>query len=113
MEKIVKIGGKDITLKASALLPRLYRSHIGKDLINDMAKLQKSIESKDNLDALDLEIFENIAWCMAYHADKTIPNTPDEWLETIDGVFDIYTVLPTIIELWANNNVQTSQSVKK
>lgn len=113
MEKTVTIGGKDIKLKASALLPRIYRNATNKDLIVEMTKLQESISNKDNLDSLDLEIFENIAWAMAYHADNTIPHNPDEWLETIDGVFDIYEILPIIIELWTGNNVTTSKPVKK
>lgn len=113
MEKIVKIGDKEIKLKASALLPRLYRNTIGKDLIVEMTKMQESITEKKDLEAADLEIFENIAWCMAYHADNSIPNTPDKWLETIDGVFNIYEIMPTILEMWVANNSQTSTPVKK
>lgn len=113
MEKIVKIGGKDVKLKASALLPRIYRNATGKDLIIEMTTLQQAMQEKQNLESIDLEIFENIAWCMAYHADNSIPNNPDEWLETIDGVCDIYEILPIIIELWTNNITQTSTPVKK
>ena len=29
----------------------------------------------------DLEIFENVAYIMAFHADPTIASTIDEWLE--------------------------------
>jgi len=113
MEKLVKIGGKEIKLKASALLPRIYRNLTGKDLIMEMTSLQKSANEKDNLNTVDLQIFEDIAWCMAYHADNTIPDSPDKWLETLDGVCDIYEVLPQIIELWTNNLSQTSTPVKK
>lgn len=114
MERTVKLGNKEITLKASALLPRLYRSALGRDLIVDMTKLQKSLEKNNNeIDEISLEIFENLAWCMAYHYDNTLPKTPDEWLGSLDGVFDIYSILPDILELWAYNNATTSKPIKK
>ena len=46
----------------------------------------------------DLEIFENVAYIMAFHADPTIPKTIDEWLEQFE-MFSIYEVLPEIMEL--------------
>jgi hypothetical protein len=39
---------------------------------------------------------------MARHADPTIPDTPEEWLEDFN-TFSIYQVLPQIIELWGLN----------
>ena len=38
---------------------------------------------KDNsgLDIESLEVFENIAYIMAKHADPDIPADPDAWLE--------------------------------
>ena len=42
MEKTVTIDGKTVTLRASALVPRLYRHLIGRDIIRDMATLKKS-----------------------------------------------------------------------
>lgn len=39
---------------------------------------------------------------MAYHADSSIPNTIDEWLDQFD-MFSIYQVLPENLELWGKN----------
>ena len=50
----------------------------------------------------DLEIFENVAYIMAFHADPTIPKTIDEWLEQFE-MFSIYEILPEILELWGTN----------
>ena len=36
---------------------------------------------------------------MAKHADPSIPDTPEEWLDGFNA-FSIYQVLPQIIELW-------------
>ena len=41
----------------------------------------------------------NIAYVMAKHADPSIPDTPEEWLDGFN-TFSIYQVLPQIIELW-------------
>lgn len=60
-------------------------------------KLEKSIgdgkEESSNLDMFSLEVFENIAFIMAKHADPSIPNTPEEWLDNFN-TFSIYQVLP-------------------
>ena len=117
MDKIIKIDGKDVKFRATARTPRLYRAMIGRDMISDMNRLRKAFDpnnSEDsNLDALDLQIFEDTAYIMARHADPNMAErTPDEWLDTFD-MFSIYEVLPHILELWAINTKQTSTAKKK
>ena len=68
-------------------------------------------EESSNLDMFSLEMFENIAFVMAKHADARIPNTPEEWLDGFN-TFSIYQVLPQLIELWGLN-VQTDIESKK
>ena len=58
-----------------------------------------------------LEMFENIAYIMAKHADPSIPDSPEKWLDEFI-TFSIYQVLPKIIELWGLN-VQTDVESKK
>lgn len=58
-----------------------------------------------------LEMFENIAFVMAKHADASVPNTPEEWLDGFN-TFSIYQVLPQLIELW-RLNVKTDIESKK
>ena len=60
----------------------------------------------------DLEIFENVAYIMAYHADNSIPPTIEEWLDEFD-MFSIYEVLPQILELWGENLVTDVTSKKR
>lgn len=108
--KTIKIGKKEVTFKASAAIPRLYRVQFKRDLISDIAHLSNSLEKvekdaseQEKFSVLDLTIFENIAYIMARHADpKSVPNNIDDWLDTFE-VFDIYTVLPEIISLWGDN----------
>ena len=58
-------------------------------------------------------IFENVAYMMIKHAGEDVPPTPDEWLDSIDGIFSIYNVMPTILELWGENQKTTSIPKKK
>ena len=86
-----------------------------RDVYKDLAALEKAVgknaEENSNLDLFSLEIFENIAYIMAKHADPSIPDSPEEWLDNFN-TFSIYQVLPKIIELWGLN-VQTDVQSKK
>ena len=115
MIKQFEIDGKQVSFKASAAIPRIYRMKFQRDIYKDLKALEKSIgdnsEESSNLDMFSLEMFENIAFVMAKHADASIPNTPEEWLDGFN-TFSIYQVLPQLIELWGLN-VQTDVEAKK
>lgn len=144
MRKEITVNGQSIPFQCSALVPRIYRKTIGRDVMIDISKLQESYskildkknKEKKEFDAIDLEIFENIAWVMAYHAYKSdvieankiaepeareealsklnvVANTPDEWLESIEGAFSIYEILPQILEVWGGSSKTTSSPRKK
>ena len=49
---------------------------------------------------------------MAKHADASIPDTPEEWLDQFN-TFSIYQVLPQLIELWVLNVKTEVESKKK
>lgn len=111
----IDIDGKQVAFKASAAIPRIYRLKFQRDIYKDLRVLEKSIgeedENSSNLDLFSLEMFENIAFVMAKHADPSIPNTPEEWLDGFN-TFSIYQVLPQLIELWGLN-VKTDVEAKK
>lgn len=113
--KKVEIDGKQVPFKASAAIPRIYRIKFNRDIYKDLRSLEKAVgegdEQNSNLDLFSLEMFENIAYVMAKHADPNIPDTPEEWLDEFN-TFSIYQVLPSIIELWGLN-VQTEVESKK
>lgn len=115
MIKQIEIDGKQVSFKASAAIPRIYRMKFQRDIYKDLKALEKSIgdnsEESSNLDMFSLEMFENIAFVMAKHADASIPNTPEEWLDGFN-TFSIYQVFPQLIELWGLN-VQTDVEAKK
>lgn len=114
--KKIDIDGQEVAFKASAAIPRIYRLKFQRDIYKDLAVLEKSIgdgkEESSNLDMFSLEMFENIAFIMAKHADPSIPNTPEEWLDNFN-TFSIYQVLPQLIELWGLNVKTDVESKKK
>jgi hypothetical protein len=115
LEKTIEISGKPVTFRSSAAIPRIYRLKFKRDIFKDLAKLEKSYRNRardsEDLEIDDLEIFENVAYIMAYHADPTIPKTIDEWLDQFE-MFSIYQVLPEILELWGSNLVTDVQAKK-
>ena len=115
IQKNITIDGIDVPFKASAAVPRLYRLKFRRDIYQDFAALQKSVgentEESSALDIESLEVFENIAYIMAKHADAAIPASPDEWLEQFN-TFSIYEILPQLIDLWGLN-VETQVQSKK
>ncbi len=104
LEKTVKVGDKEVTFRSSAAIPRLYRIKFKRDIFRDLTKLEQSYKDKGSKDfeIADLEIFENVAYIMALHADPNIPKTIEDWLDQFE-MFSIYQILPEILELWGAN----------
>lgn len=133
VNKVIKVGTIEVPMRASAATPRFYRNKIGRDLFNDMRTLKEAADkvkgdNKIDLSMLELEVFENVAYVMAWTADvdengNHLHNVADHlptaeenigaWLESIDGVFSVYEALPQILDLWQLNNLQMSDSKKK
>lgn len=122
IKKTITVDGIEVPFKASAAVPRLYRIKFRRDIYKDFASLQTSVqetgarlagdEDASTLDIESLEVFENIAYIMAKHADpENVPDNPDDWLEAFN-TFSIYEVLPQLIELWGLN-VETQAESKK
>lgn len=136
MRKTIEISGKKCEFKSSAAVPRMYRLKFGRDIFVDMQKVEKAVKKQDKLkedmkkqaeekgEPFDedefgsglpidsLEMFENIAFVMHKHGDPSQPKDIDEWLDQFE-TFDIYEVLPEILEMWNNENRQMSEPKKK
>lgn len=118
LRKQIEIDGHCVEFKASAAVPRMYRLKFGRDIFKDLTKIAEHMkeekekeEDGSNLPIEDLELFENASYIMAKHADPSIPNSIEEWLEQFN-TFSIYEVLPQIMELWSLN-IQTDVENKK
>lgn len=136
MKKTIKISGIECKFKSSAAIPRIYRLKYGRDIFVDMVQIQKKVEAQERqkkalkkqyekegktfeesdfssgLPLDSLEMFENIAYIMHKHGDKEQPDTIEEWLDQFE-TFDIYQILPEIVEMWNLENRQMSEAKKK
>ncbi len=122
MLKTITVKGADgadiqVRMRADASVPRLYRIKFRRDIFKDLGALQSRLEKTktegEQLGALDLEMFENVAYLLAKHADPdNVPSDPDKWLEQF-AMFSITEILPEILELWGLNMQTTSIPKKK
>lgn len=123
MERLVNIDGREMRLRATALLPRQYRYHFGRDLILD---LKKSFEASGKslaeiqadpsgagFDAVDMGVFENLAWLMLRAAGEEVGGSPEEWLDGVDDPMLFYNLLPVVVDLWIQNTATTAKAKKK
>lgn len=116
MTKTVVIDGREVRLRASASIPRLYRIKFRRDIMQDMAQINAAVNKSEQgggcIPLEVLELFENVAYLMAKHADKSVPDTVEEFLDGFD-TFSIYAVFPVISEMWQDNIRTFSAPVKK
>lgn len=119
MVKTLTIDGQPVTFRATAAIPRLYRIKFRRDIMQDMDAIQKALKKAEESEAPGssippsmLDMFENIAYIMARHADpEHTPASPEEWLDQFN-TFSIYEIFPQILELWGLN-VETQAAPKK
>lgn len=119
MTKNIEIDGKQCTFKSSAAIPRIYRIKFKRDIFHDLNNIKKAYDKQkkkddkmSNLSPEVLILFENIAYLMHKHGDKSQPDNIDDWLDQFE-MFDIYKVLPDLLELWNLENEQKSTLKKK
>lgn len=113
----ITVDGKEVTLRASAAVPRLYRIKFRRDIILDMQAVARAMEDKDqtgqDIPLEALELFENMAYIMAKHGNKdAVPDSPDEWLEEF-STFSIYKIFPVLKAMWEGNMEALDVAKKK
>jgi hypothetical protein len=116
MEKTLTIDGKQIRFKTSGAIPLRYKAQFGRDYFKDILKMYPLLKNKGkkkeefdvkSLEALDFEVFYNLAWVMAKTADPTIAE-PITWLDNFD-VFPIAEIMPELQDLM----IASMQTAKK
>lgn len=135
MRRTLIIDGKECHFKSSAAIPRIYRIKFKRDIFKDLTQINKQVKVQEKLKAEkkkeceekgipfdesefesdlpinSLEMFENIAYVMHKHGDPNQPDDINEWLDQF-RVFDIYQILPDIVEMWQVENTQMSTPKK-
>ena len=122
MEKILNIDGRQVKFKSTGAFLLRYKQQFKRDALKDIYKLQESIvEKKDeegnmvqelvNIDALDLEVFYNLAWTLAKTADPNIL-PPMEWLDEFSE-FPLLDIIPELVDLIFSCITSSVESKKK
>lgn len=112
MEKIITVGTKEVKMKSTAGTLTRYRMAFKRDLMKDLFILKSRFErinksDEEQFKMMDLQMFEQVAWALAKTADNNIPSI-ETWLDNFD-TFDIYTVLPEIMEMLIGNMQSISE----
>jgi hypothetical protein len=106
MEKTIMIDGKEIRFKTNGATPMRYKAQFGKDYfkeilkmapLGNLAKKKKENINVNDLEALDFEVFYNLAWIMAKTAEPSIPE-PIAWLEQFDE-FPMVEIIPELQDM--------------
>lgn len=105
MEKIIKIDGKDVPLKATAMNMVIYRGQFNKDIMEVAGQIVKA-GSTQNFSEIDSLGVARVIWTMAKTADKDLPPF-DQWFEGIEQ-FPILDILGDTMELIMANLTSTT-----
>lgn len=114
MKKIIKIGENQISLVSNAATSLRYKSTFGKDLLKEMAKLDK-VEDIDKIDAVDM--LQRLAYIMNLQAGGKAAEANEtdfvNWLEQFEeSDFQDTETIVEILAVW-NKNVRTTSELKK
>ena len=106
------ICGEPPTIETEQNTDKIIKKLENQDFFMKLTDVEEGDESKRELDIESLEVFENIAYIMAKHADpENVPDSPDDFLEQFN-TFSIYEILPQLIELWGLNTATQVESKK-
>jgi hypothetical protein len=126
----INVDGKMLAFKASGMTQITYDSLFrGRNFINDIMSLRdirSDIDAagddmtKVNISTDDLRVFANVCYTMRYQAMSSSEKkafrikypTAYDWLDDLN-TFDIYTILPQVMDLWNLDSVSTSKLEEK
>lgn len=128
MEKIINIGGKDVRFKAPSSFVYRYKAHFGKDVLNILMPLVKSLVpivakkgkagAIDNimlinaLDGMELTDIYNVLYILAKSADDSIDSDPIAWLDSFDS-FPVWDVAQDVFGMLIPTLITTKEPKKK
>lgn len=114
MEKIITIDGKEISLKANAMLPIVYRNAFGQDIFKVQGSIFGLVSGKGGVNLRAIEDVDcvgvmQIIWCMAKCANSSLPDF-EKWIEGFEA-FPIFDVFNDALELFMLN-ISTTSKIK-
>ena len=106
MKKIIKIDGKEYTMQSSAYTQFKYKNDTGRNFLKDLTELAKlnnvtDIEKIAGLDDM-IEMLLKIAYVMITEADSSQVGSYDQFLKSIEALYDDIEWITEVIELAVN-----------
>ncbi len=103
MKKIITISGKEYTMKSSAYTQFKYKDETGRRMLKDLQDISKLQDAKDDelLGGIDdlTEIVLKMAYVMILEADSKQVNSYEEFLKSIDSLYENTDWIQEVIEL--------------
>lgn len=103
MRKVVKISGKEYSMKSSAYTQFKYRNDTGNKLLDDIQRISQinDLSDDEKIGKMEdvVELLLRIAFIMIEEADAKQVSTFDNFLKDIDGLFDDTDWINEVIEL--------------
>ena len=119
MEKTLTIDGRQVKFKSTGAFLLRYKAQFGRDAIQDIYALEKSIKMDPatgsyvlhDITALEMETLYNLAWTLVKTANPATPE-PMEWLDSF-SVFPLDEIMPEIIGMILSSFSSTVEPKKK
>ena len=106
MDKVIKIGNTDVTLRATASTVRRYRAKFGRDLLTDMQNFTEGVSSGEALESISC-----LTYIMAKQANDKIPDDINEWRDQFE-TFPLTDLAVTVVNLWTESSITTVKPKK-
>ena len=103
MRKIVKISGKEYSMQSSAYTQFKYKNDTGRKMLDDLRSIMKLAESTEDeqISASEdlIELLLKMSYIMIEEADKKQVGSYEDFLKSIDGLFDETEWINEVVEL--------------
>lgn len=119
MRKVIKISGKEYSMKSSAYTQFKYKDVTGNRMLDDIQKISKMNEltEEEQVGKIDdlIELLLKMAYIMIEEADAKQVTSFEEFLKSIDGLFEDTSWINEVVELATSpisRGIQTSPQNK-
>lgn len=105
MKKIIKIDGKEYTMKSSAYTQFAYKNLTGRSLLKDIQNISNVADTlSEDLSAIDIitEPLLDISYVMIQEADESQVKSKEEFYKSIESMFNDNTWIQEVMELAIN-----------
>lgn len=103
MRKVIKISGKEYSMKSSAYTQFKYKNDTGRKLLDDIQRISKisQMSEDEQIGSMEdvIELLLHIAYIMIEEADAKQVTSFDDFLKDIDGLFDETDWINEVVEL--------------